>query len=111
MGDVIAFAFGPIAIPGAGTFTLDYVHPATANPSKIGMISCQLSAGTQTGKVIMSYGSDPTNACGFYTDGFTANDNTVMVNPEILIQPGQTIRLAFTNVTAGDTLRVFIEGH
>lgn len=111
MGDIVASAFGPIAIPGAGTFTYDYIHPRDAKPSMIGRISCQLSAGTQTGKVIMSYGSDPTNACGFFTDTFTANDNTVSIDPKILIQPGQAIRLAFTNVTAGDTLRIFIEGH
>lgn len=111
MGDVIALAFGPIAIPGAGTFTYDYVHPSDAKPSKIGRIACHLSAGTQTGKVEMRYGPDPTNACGFYTDTFTANDPTVSIDPQIVIQPGQAIRLLFTQVTAGDTLRINIEGH
>lgn len=112
MGDVVAWAFGPKAIAGAGEEVFTYTHPADAKPSRIGLITVHLSAGTQTGKVCIRYGrADLANCPEIHKDVFTANDPSVCINPNFVIQPGQNIYIWLWDVTANDTVMGFIEGH
>jgi hypothetical protein len=111
MGDTIAAAFGPIAVPTGGEIIWNYVHPPDGKPSRVGLIAAHLSAGTQTGKLCIRYGADVGSALEIHKDVFTANDPSVAISPNLVIQPGQVIRIWIWDVTAGDIFRAFIEGH
>jgi hypothetical protein len=111
MGDIVSAAFGPMAVPGGGELILEYGHPATGRASRIGLIAVHLSAGTQTGKLCIRYGNDVNTALEIHKDVFTAALPSVAIDPGIVIQPGQFIRIWVWDVTAGDTLRAYIEGH
>lgn len=111
MGSVISAAFGPMAIPGAGDVTFQYIHPPKATPSRVGLIAAHISAGTQTGSCSISYGNDATNALEIGHGVFAADAPSFTLHPHIVIQPGQVILIRLYNVTAGDTVRAFVEGH
>ena len=111
MGEAVNAAFGPMAIPGAGEHIFEYVHPATAKPSRIGLIAAHISAGTQTGKICIRYGNDPVSALEIGRGTFTAAYPSYKIEPNLVIQPGQAIRIWLWDITAGDTVRAFIEGH
>jgi len=111
MGDVIQFAFGPMAYPGTDLI-ITYIHPREAKPSRVGLIAAHLSSGTQTGKVCIRYGNaDIATAPEIHKDVFTAAEPSVAISPNFVIQPGQSIFIWIWDVTAGDNVRAFIEGH
>ena len=112
MGDVIAAAFGPIAIGPTGALILSYIHPPKGKPSRVGLITVHLQSGTQTGKLCIRYGpADIATAAEIHKDVFTANDPSVCINPNFVIQPGQAIYIWVWDVTQNDVLIAFIEGH
>ncbi len=111
MGQTIAAAYGPQAVPTGGEIIFEYVHPPDGKPSRVGLIAAHISAGTQTGKLCIRYGNDLSTALEIHKDVFTANDPSVAISPNFVIQPGQVIRIWLWDVTAGDTVRAFIEGH
>jgi len=111
MGDVISFAYGPTAYPGTDVI-ITYTHPRHARPSRVGLIAAHLSSGTQTGKVCIRYGQgDLASVPEIHKDVFTAAAPSVAIDPGVVIQPGQSIYVWIWDVTAGDDVRVFIEGH
>jgi hypothetical protein len=111
MGQTISAAYGPAAVPTGGEVIWDYVHDPKGKASRVGLIAAHLSAGTQTGKLCIRYGNDVGSMLEIHKDVFTANDPSVAIEPNIVIQPGQVIRVWVWNVTAADTVRMFIEGH
>jgi len=111
MGDIINFAFGPMAYPGTDLI-ITYTHPKEAKPSRVGLIAAHLSSGTQTGKICIRYGNaDIGSVTEIHKDSFTATEPSVAISPNFVIQPGQAIYVMIMDVTAGDHVRVFIEGH
>lgn len=111
MGQIVSAAFGPMAVPGAGNHTFIYSHPADGKPSRIGLIAANISAGTQTGKVTFSYGNDVSTALEIEKGVFTAAQPSYGFEPGIVIQPGQVILIHMYDITAGDTIRAYVEGH
>jgi hypothetical protein len=111
MGQTVNAAFGPMAAPGAGNHTFIYSHPADGKPSRIGLIASNISAGTQTGKVTISYGNDATTALEIGRGVFTASQPSYALEAGIVIQPGQVILIHMYDITAGDTIRAYVEGH
>lgn len=113
MGDIIAFGFGPMAIAGAGEQIITYTHDPRGKPSRVGLITVHISAGTQTGKLCIRYGNSPdVNTCPeIHKDVFTATNPSVRIDPNLVIHPGQSIHIWLWDVTAGDTIMGFIEGH
>jgi hypothetical protein len=112
MGDVIAAAFGPIAVNPTGIVIWSYIHPPKGKASRVGLITVHIASGTQTGKICIRYG--PANigtAPEIHKDVFTANDPSVCINPNFVIQPGQAIYLWMWDLVTGDTILGFIEGH
>lgn len=112
MGDVIKAAYGPVAVGPTGTLIWEYKHPPTSKPSRVGLITVHLQSGTQTGKCCIRYGNaDIATAPEIHKDTFTANDPSVCINPNFVIQPGQNIYIWVWDVTQNDVLIAFIEGH
>ncbi len=111
MGETISFAFGPVAYPGTDLI-VTYTHPNTSKPSRVGLIAAHLSSGTQTGKICIRYGNaDIGSAAEIHKDVFTATEPSVAISPNFVIQPGQSIFVWIWDVTLGDNVRIFIEGH
>ena len=112
MGDVIAAAFGPIAVNPTGVVIWSYIRPPKGRASRVGLITVHLMSGTQTGKICIRYGpADIATAPEIHKDVFTANDPAVTINPNFVIQPGQAIYLWMWDLVTGDIIAGFIEGH
>ena len=112
MGDIISFGFGPKPIAGGGEEIITYSHPTTGKASRVGLITVHISAGTQTGKLCIRYGSaDVASSPEIYKGVFTAAQPSCTINPNFVIQPGQNIYIWLWDVTAGDTIMGRVEGH
>ena len=110
MGDAIKFV-QTATISTGGTLQIVYVHDPKGKPSRVAIISAYLASGTRTGAVSVKYGNDITNTVELGNGTFTANDPSVVLEPELVIYPGQVIIFDLTTITAGDVARVMIGGH
>lgn len=112
MGAVIRY-HARTAVPTGGSATFSYTHDTgkDAKPSRIGLIATAIDSGTQTGSVRIYYGNSPGSLVEIGNGTFTANDPSVIVEPQFVIYPGQTIEVRFSGVTAGDQVSMFIGGH
>lgn len=99
-------------VAAATSKTLYYRHPVEKGtlPSKIGSIAAGISAGTKTGKVSIYAGWEASGRVLGHSP-LTAIEPDVIVNPEIVLMPGQVIRAEFENITVGDTCFLAVEGH
>ena len=112
MGEIIDFQVGPRPVAGAGEEIISYIHDPKGKASRVGLITVHLAAGTQTGKLCIRYGSGDVLHCPeIHKDVFTADEPSVCINPNFVIQPGQRIHLWVWDVTAGDIIMARIEGH
>jgi len=109
MGDVIKWVQTVTANGGALQFL--YTHDPKGKASRVGLIACSITAGTKTGRSCIFYGNDPTNMVCIQTHEHTAQDYSNVAEPDIVIQPGQVIKIYLQNVTAGDTVVCMVEGH
>ena len=109
MGAAIAF-HGRTAVPTGGSVTISYTHDPKGKASRVGIIAAAIDSGTQTGALRLFYGNDA-NGIEIGNGTFTANDPSVVLDPNFVIYPGQTIRAVFSTVTAGDVVSLFIGGH
>lgn len=98
------------AVPTGGALTFLYIHDPKESASKVGIIAAALESGTQTGRVQFFYGEFG-NDTQIHDDVFTADEPYTVMNPNFVIFPGQTIRIVFSGVTAGDIAEVHIGGH
>jgi len=110
MGDVIKFV-QTATISSGGTYEILYTHDPKGKPSRIGLIACSITAGTQTGSSCILYGNDPTNMVCLSHHPHTPTDYSNVVEPNMVIQPGQCIKFSLRTVTAGDTIVCMVEGH
>jgi len=100
------------AAPGGAALTLSYTHDTKGKASRVGIIACTLASGTQTGAVSIRYGNSPGTAAEIGNGTFTAADPSVVIHPNFVIYPGQTITAIFSStVTAGDVCTLTIGGH
>lgn len=113
MGDIIRYAAGPASVGAAGTFSFYYIHPPKGKASKLDLIQAAIATGTQTGKVAFYFGNDPdTGLREISRSSLTAAAPAhSLVDSLPVIYPGQCVRIAFSNVTAGDTVHCYIGGH
>jgi len=109
MGDVIKWVQTVTANGGALQFL--YTHDPKGKASRVGLIAASITSGTQTGASCIFYGNDPTNMVCMSHHTHTVTDYTNRVEPDIVIQPGQCIKIYMTSVTAGDTVVCMVEGH
>jgi len=110
MGDVIKFV-QTATISSGGTLEILYTHDPKGKASRVGLISVSIVAGTKTGRSCIFYGNDPTNMVCISTHAHTATNYTNVCEPDIVIQPGQVIKMYLQNVTAGDSVVIMVEGH
>lgn len=110
MGDAIKFV-QTATISSGGTLEIFYTHDPRGKPSRVGLIACSITAGTQTGRSCIFYGNDPSNMVCLSHHAHTAADYTNIVEPNIVIHPGQVIKFYLVGITAGDTVVVMVEGH
>lgn len=110
MGDVIRYV-QTATISTGGTYETFYIHDPSGKPSRVGLIAASLESGTQTGVVQISIGNDVSNTVMIERFAFTANNPSVALNPNFVIQPGMVIRFAFGSITAGDVARIAVVGH
>lgn len=110
MGDAIAY-HGRTAVNSGGSHTFTYIHDPKGKPSRVGIIAAAIESGTQTGDVAIYFGGSPENDVQIHGDAFTANDPYTIINPNFVIHPGQSIRIVFSTITAGDVIECFIGGH
>jgi len=110
MGDVLKFV-QTATISSGGTLEILYTHDPKGKPSRVGLIACSITAGTQIGASNISYGNDPTNMVVLSRHAHTPTGLSNVVQPDIVIQPGQVIKFNMTGVTAGDTVVTMVEGH
>jgi len=110
MGDVIKFV-QTATISSGGTYEILYTHDPKGKPSRVGLIACSITAGTQTGASQITYGNDPSNVVILSRHAHTASNPSNVVEPNIVIQPGQCIKFNLTGVTAADTVVCMVEGH
>lgn len=110
MGDAIKFV-QTATISSGGTLEILYTHDPKGKASRVGLIACSIVAGTKTGRSCLFYGNDPLNMVCLNTHEHTATAYSNTYEPDIVIQPGQCIKLYMQNVTAGDSVVFMIEGH
>lgn len=112
MGDPIKYAAGPASVGAAGTFSFDYTHDPKGKASKLDLIQAGIASGTQTGVVAFYFGNDIGGGLREISrSSLTAAAPSHAEWPDMVIYPGQCIHIAFTNVTAGDTVTCYIGGH
>jgi len=109
MGDVIKWVQTVTANGGALEFL--YTHDPKGKASRVGLIAFSIRSGTQTGASCISYGNDPLNVVCLNHHSHTASDYSNVVEPDIVIQPGQVIKISASSVTAGDVVVAMVEGH
>jgi len=109
MGDVIKWVQTVTANGGALEFL--YTHDPKGKASRVGLIAMSINAGTKTGVSCIFYGNDPTNMVCVQRHEHTATAPGNVMEPDIVIQPGQCIKIYATSVTAGDTVVCMVEGH
>ena len=110
MGDAIKFV-QTATISSGGTLQIVYTHDPRGKSSRVGLISAYIASGTQTGRVDIQYGNDIVNTVEIGNGTFTANDPSVVLEPNFVIHPGQVVIFNFSAITAADVVRVMVGGH
>lgn len=111
MGDTVSFVQTATVNGAASALEILYTHNPKGKPSRIGLIALSITAGTQTGASCILYGNDPSNMVCLSHHAHTPADYSNVVEPDIVIQPGQVIKFYLRTATAGDTVVVMVEGH
>jgi len=109
MGDVIKWVQTVTANGGALEFL--YTHDPKGKASRVGLIAFSIRSGTQTGVSCIGYGNDPLNVVCLNRHPHTASSPSNAIDPDIVIQPGQCIKISASNVTSGDVVVAMVEGH
>ena len=110
MGDAIKFV-QTATISSSGTYQIIYTHDPRGKSSRVGLVSFYIASGVQTGNVSVKYGNDTLNTVEIGNGVFTANDPSVVLEPNFVIHPGQNIIFNFAAITGGDVVRVMVGGH
>lgn len=111
MGYRVDHTEGPVGATGTSK-SLFYRHPADQRKgsTKIGCVTAEIKSGTMTGKVRIYAGWEGTDRC-IGDSVLTKSNPRLIVHPDIILEPGQMISCYFTNITAGDTVYMAVEGH
>lgn len=102
---------GPVNVPASGAVLMYYRHDPRHSPTKIELMTAEITSGTQTGVVVFYLLGEGDRHIQLSTHELTADDHQATIFPRVTVGPGEGAKIYWYGVTAGDEVQGSIWGY